>query len=129
VSVSAERARPGPETTKRRNIREGHAITSNTHGRARRKAAHSKASPSRAKSKPHGRGGGLISCKKEVSFISGYISDQLANAERLAFEAHLCACPDCAAFLFTYRKTVELTRLFLQSRSSQSVPLKLALQR
>jgi anti-sigma factor RsiW len=62
-----------------------------------------------------------------VSFISGYIADQLGNTERSTFEAHFDACPDCAAFLATYRKTIELTRSFLQSRSSQSLPHKFAL--
>jgi anti-sigma factor RsiW len=87
-----------------------------------------KSAPSGAKraSRP---GSKLISCKKEISFISGYIADQLDNAERFAFESHLDACPDCAAFLATYRKTIELTRSFLQSRSSQTFPPKLWLQR
>jgi len=62
-----------------------------------------------------------------VSFLSGYIAGELGNTERVAFEAHLDACPDCASFLATYKKTIELTRSFLQSRSSQSLPRKLAL--
>jgi hypothetical protein len=105
------------------------AITSNTHARARRKATHAKSLQPGANPTTRGRGGKLISCKKETSFISSYIADQLGNTERVAFEAHLETCPDCAAFLATYRKTIELTRHFLQSRSSQSLPRKLFPQR
>jgi anti-sigma factor RsiW len=127
--VLAERALPGPESATRSSITEGRAITSDNHTPARRKAPRPKSSPSGAKPTPRRHGNKLISCKKETSFISAYIADQLTNAERLAFELHLDACPDCAAFLSTYRKTIELTRSFLRSSSPQSLPRKLVLQR
>jgi anti-sigma factor RsiW len=53
------------------------------------------------------------SYKKEVAFIADYLSSELDAAERSAFEDHLNACSDCAAFLQTYKKTAELTRAFL----------------
>jgi hypothetical protein len=61
-------------------------------------------------------------CRREVEFIADYLSSCLDLQQQVAFETHLKACGDCAAFLETYKKTVELTRAFLlsQARSQRS---------
>jgi hypothetical protein len=54
-------------------------------------------------------------CKREVEFSDDYLASRLDLEELSAFESHLKTCSDCAAFLQTYKKTIELTRTFLLS--------------
>jgi anti-sigma factor RsiW len=61
-------------------------------------------------------------CKSEVGFIADYLSSGLDRQEQAAFESHLKACSDCAAFLQTYKKTIELTRAFLLSARESHRP-------
>ena len=63
-----------------------------------------------------------ITCKKEVEFIADYLSSDLDLQQRKAFENHLKICGDCVAFLETYKKTIELTRVFLSSPAQSNRP-------
>ena len=47
-----------------------------------------------------------------LEFMSGELDPETTHE----FKMHLEVCPDCVAFLNTYRKTVELTRSFLQKK-------------
>jgi len=58
-----------------------------------------------------------LNCRQDIAFIDRYLAGDLEPQLVHAFEAHLQACPDCAAFLATYRKTVEVTRAFLKLQS------------
>lgn len=55
-------------------------------------------------------------CKDATSLLLEFMSGELDRETTLGFEKHLEVCPDCVAFLNTYRKTVELTRSFLQKK-------------
>jgi len=66
----------------------------------------------------------IETCEAETRLIGDYLSDNLDATDRQAFEGHLKACPECAAFLATYKKTIALTRSFL----SLSAPKKLTLR-
>jgi anti-sigma factor RsiW len=54
-----------------------------------------------------------ISCKTATTVVTDYVEGSLGPDVKLAFEQHLQACPDCVAFLNTYKKTVQLARSFL----------------
>jgi hypothetical protein len=41
------------------------------------------------------------------------VTGGLAATVARSFERHLAICPDCVAFLKTYKKTIELTRSFV----------------
>lgn len=56
------------------------------------------------------------SCEAAVSLIGNYVAGSIAPAVHADFERHLSLCPDCAAFLQTYKKTIEITRAFLRSQ-------------
>ncbi len=71
----------------------------------------------------------IAACRDEVDLISDYLTNDLRQAERLAFEAHLGACRDCGAFLATYKKTIEMTRSFLRGRLNDQRPPHLQLPR
>ncbi len=44
-------------------------------------------------------------CRQVAALILRYLNDELDADTRQAFDAHLGECPDCAAFLRTYRAT------------------------
>ncbi len=64
-------------------------------------------------------------CRDQIAVAGDYLTNRLSKPERVAFDTHLNACPDCRAFLATYQKTIELTRSFLRScvHEQQQTPL------
>jgi anti-sigma factor RsiW len=68
------------------------------------------------------------SCKSVTTLIGDYLSGTLDPRLRGSFEAHLANCPDCSAFLKTYKRTIEATRAFLKLQALQSGPPKLTLR-
>ncbi len=52
-------------------------------------------------------------CRGATNLILDFLSGELDPETTLEFEKHLEACPDCVAFLNTYKKTMELTKSFL----------------
>jgi hypothetical protein len=72
--------------------------------------------------------GSSQNCRDEVEFIGDYLGNNLSAAERLAFETHLNTCPDCAAFLTTYKKTVAVTRSFLRLGTRENHTPRLTLR-
>ena len=55
-------------------------------------------------------------CKDATNLLLEFMSGELDPETTHEFKMHLEVCPDCVAFLNTYRKTVELTRSFLQKK-------------
>lgn len=51
-----------------------------------------------------------MTCREFIEFLSSYFDGQLAEDVRLRFDAHLAACPDCAAYLKSYATTVKLAK-------------------
>jgi anti-sigma factor RsiW len=51
-----------------------------------------------------------MTCRALVDFLSAYLDGALTPGERLRFDAHLAACPECRAYLRTYEATVKLAR-------------------
>ena len=49
-------------------------------------------------------------CKQIADLVFNYINDTLGPQTKRDFKQHLTICPDCVAFLNTYRKTVAVTR-------------------
>lgn len=48
-------------------------------------------------------------CREIADLLLDYLSGELDRATTSAFEDHLRLCSDCAAFLNTYKKTVQVT--------------------
>ena len=59
-----------------------------------------------------------LTCEQITEFIIDYISQELPEATHASFEAHLRNCPDCVAFLNTYRQSIRATR----SLSVEAIP-------
>ncbi len=49
-------------------------------------------------------------CREITDLLLDYMTGELDPETVAAFEAHLRLCPDCVAFLNTYKKTVQATR-------------------
>jgi hypothetical protein len=49
-------------------------------------------------------------CKRIADLVLSYLNDGLAPRVRRQFDQHLSICPDCVAFLNTYRKTVGIIK-------------------
>ena len=49
-----------------------------------------------------------MTCKELVEFLMDYLDGLLAESQRRRFEEHLGECPDCVAYLATYREAVRL---------------------
>ena len=51
-----------------------------------------------------------MTCREFVEFLGAYLSDELPEDVRDAFDRHLAECADCTAYLGTYEQTVRLAR-------------------
>jgi anti-sigma factor RsiW len=51
-----------------------------------------------------------LTCRALVGLLADYLAGDLATAERIALEGHLVACPECLAYVRTYRATVLAAR-------------------
>jgi anti-sigma factor RsiW len=49
-----------------------------------------------------------MNCREVVEFLMEYLSGELEADQRLAFEEHLEACPECVTYLQSYKETVKL---------------------
>lgn len=51
-----------------------------------------------------------MTCQRLTYVIIDYVSGDLGAETTAIFEEHLRVCPDCVAFLNTYRGTIRATR-------------------
>lgn len=63
-------------------------------------------------------------CSRLVSLLSDYLDGRLPSAVRAELERHLSGCPECTAFVGTFRSTVSL----LQSLEEKDLPEELRLR-
>ena len=72
-----------------------------------------------------GHGAKSNACQQEIALITAYLAGELSRHRTRQFALHVAACPDCAAFLATYQKTVELMRSLLHRKRVKNAPLDL----
>jgi anti-sigma factor RsiW len=51
-----------------------------------------------------------LTCQQVADLIVDYVAGDMSAAIQATFKAHLRNCPDCTAFLNTYRETIRTTR-------------------
>ena len=54
-----------------------------------------------------------LTCRELAEFLADYLAGELAAGPLADFEWHLARCPNCVAFVSTYRETRELARAAL----------------
>jgi anti-sigma factor RsiW len=60
-----------------------------------------------------------MTCREFAAFIADFLSGELPDAERQAFEGHLHACSSCARYLEGYRATVALEKQAFDDQEAQ----------
>jgi anti-sigma factor RsiW len=51
-----------------------------------------------------------MTCQRVTALIRDYLAGELAPEIAAALEEHLHACPDCTAFINTYKRTTQALR-------------------
>jgi anti-sigma factor RsiW len=51
-----------------------------------------------------------MTCRELADFLMDYLNEDLPDDVRAAFHRHLALCPNCVAYVKTYRTTIELGR-------------------
>jgi anti-sigma factor RsiW len=52
----------------------------------------------------------MYSCEDVVKLLSDYIDGECSPEDKALIEAHLADCPDCVAFVNTFRKSISLAK-------------------
>jgi len=50
----------------------------------------------------------MISCREFLDFLVDHFEGGLPAAQQAEFDRHLAVCPECVAYLESYRRTIEL---------------------
>lgn len=51
-----------------------------------------------------------MTCREVADFLGDYVSGALEADVRAQFDRHLAVCPNCRAYLATYRSAIEVGR-------------------
>ena len=51
-----------------------------------------------------------LTCQQMTDLLEDYVTETMEAAMRSVFETHIRDCPDCQAFLDTYKTTIRTTR-------------------
>ena len=54
--------------------------------------------------------GAVLTCEQITDLVLDYVAMVLDKGTTVVFEEHIRKCPDCMAFLNTYRKTIQATQ-------------------
>lgn len=68
----------------------------------------------------------MMDCSRLVQLLADYLDGVLPADQREALERHLGGCPDCDAFLRTYRTTVALLRTLRDADLPQALRERLS---
>ncbi|MEM7356917.1 MAG: zf-HC2 domain-containing protein [Acidobacteriota bacterium] len=59
-----------------------------------------------------------MTCKDLIEFLMDYVDGELSSNEKEHFDEHLGLCPDCTAYLESYRETIRLGQMICQPNKS-----------
>jgi anti-sigma factor RsiW len=51
-----------------------------------------------------------MTCREVIGFLGSYVDGELPPDVLRRFEEHIATCPQCSAYLDSYRRTVHLVR-------------------
>lgn len=63
-----------------------------------------------------------MTCREFSDFMGDYLAGELPDGPRRVFEEHLRECGDCARYLESYRRTVELGRAAFEDGDARVGP-------
>lgn len=53
----------------------------------------------------------ILTCRQLIEFIEAYLEGELSPLKAASFKFHLLLCKDCRAYLDTYRKTIQISKM------------------
>ncbi len=62
-----------------------------------------------------------MNCREFTEFLDDYLFGDLPEDERAVFEEHLAQCPDCEAYLESYRRTIALEKAALDDETRDAL--------
>jgi anti-sigma factor RsiW len=65
-----------------------------------------------------------VTCREIADFLMSYVDGELPATLQKVFESHLAECPECVAYLESYRTTVRLARN-ASPKAAESAPPEL----
>ncbi|MGH7131082.1 MAG: anti-sigma factor family protein [Phycisphaerales bacterium] len=51
-----------------------------------------------------------MTCREFIEFLMSYVDGEVSGHQRAEFDRHMRACPSCAAYLESYKKTLAMER-------------------
>lgn len=66
-----------------------------------------------------------LDCQRVADLLVDFVTEEMDPEIRKMIDAHLLECPDCMAFLNTYRKTIETTRSIVYEEIPQEMQKRL----
>jgi anti-sigma factor RsiW len=66
----------------------------------------------------------MAGCSDLIALLSDYVDDRLSPDIRADLDEHLAGCPECVAFVQTFRSTISL----LQSLAEEDLPAEVRLR-
>lgn len=67
----------------------------------------------------------MARCSDLIAALSDYVDDRLSPDTRADLEEHLAGCPECVAFVQTFRSTISLLRSLAEQDLPADVRLRL----
>jgi anti-sigma factor RsiW len=64
-----------------------------------------------------------MTCREISEFLMAYLDGELPAARTRAFEEHIGGCPECVAYLESYKATVELGKAAFVSEDDRAAEL------
>jgi anti-sigma factor RsiW len=61
-----------------------------------------------------------MTCRQVTEFLMDYLSAELPPTQQAAFEKHLEVCPECVAYLKSYKRTVALGKAVFRDLDEQA---------
>jgi anti-sigma factor RsiW len=61
-----------------------------------------------------------MTCREVADFLADYLSGALATEIRAQFDRHLSVCPNCQAYLATYRAAIEVGKCAFRAPDAEA---------
>ena len=65
----------------------------------------------------------LLTCQEVLDFLSDYVEGRLSPARAARMEMHLAVCPQCVAYLDSFRATLAACRSLREADCEKLPPL------
>ncbi len=57
-----------------------------------------------------------MTCQEMIDFLADYLEGELPESQSHTLDQHLALCPECEAYLQSYRSTIDLSTLVCRDR-------------